>query len=55
MNKKITYTVLIFITFYGVNILSHHILPKWWDIIIGFPLSLYLIYKLILNYIKNEY
>ena len=31
--------------FYGVNNMSHKILPKWIDILIGFPLSMYLIYK----------
>jgi hypothetical protein len=37
--------VYILFCFYGINWLSSYLLPKWVDIMIGFPLSMYLIYK----------
>jgi hypothetical protein len=42
---KIFFVIYILLSFYGVNWLASYLLPKWIDILIGFPLSMYLIYK----------
>lgn len=42
---KIIFVIYTFVCFYGANWVAHFILPKWIDIMIGFPLSLFLIYK----------
>lgn len=41
----IIWVIYILLCFYGVAWLASYLLPKWVDIIIGFPLSMYLIYK----------
>lgn len=44
--KDIIVIALIYIFyFYGLNHLFHLLLPKWLDMIIGFPLSIYLMYE----------
>ena len=37
--------IYVLFCFYGINWLASYLLPKWVDILIGFPLSMYLIYK----------
>ena len=51
--KHILFTLYVFVCFYGVNWLSHHFLPKWWDILTVFPLSVYLLYRGGLFYVNR--
>lgn len=37
-------TVYLFISYYGIIWMGHKLLPKYWDILITLPLSLYLMY-----------
>ena len=47
--KLIIPSIFVYTSFVGTNHLAHLILPKYIDIIIGFPLSFYIIIKS-LNY-----
>lgn len=49
----IIFSIYILICFYGINRLAHHFLPKWIDMLVGLPLSFYLIYVGIIHYVKS--
>ena len=40
--------VYVLFCFYGINWLALYLLPKWVDVLIGFPLSMYFLYKAVL-------
>lgn len=48
--RGLVFAAISFTIFYGVNWTAHHFLPKWVDILIGFPLSIYLIFKAAMLY-----
>ena len=55
MKRKILFLdvisiLVVLFLFHGVNYIAFLILPKWVDVIIGFPLSIYLIYKWLIIY-----
>jgi len=47
---------LMYTSFVGINHIAHMLLPKWIDILIGLPLSMYIISKslIIIHYKKYE-
>lgn len=51
--KHIVFTIYVFACFYGINWIAHHFLPKWIDILVGFPLSVYAIYRGSLFYLDR--
>lgn len=53
MKRKLTLAVLMILAFYGTNKAAHHLLPRWIDIAIGFPLSMYLLYRAGLWYLSK--
>lgn len=42
--KKLLFALSVPILFYGTIHVAHKLLPKWWDIIVGFPLAMVLIF-----------
>jgi hypothetical protein len=50
---KLAYSICTAFCFYGTNLIAHAVLPKWIDIIVGLPLSIFFMYKIILYYKKT--
>ena len=50
---QVIFVVCIVLCFYGTNHLAHYLLPKWIDMLVGFPLSIYLMYRVSLYYINS--
>jgi hypothetical protein len=51
--KQVFYILLVLIIFYGAIWLCFLILPKWIDVIIGFPLAIYLMILFMIKIGKN--
>jgi hypothetical protein len=51
--KQVALIVYMVVCFYGINWIAHHFLPKWIDILVGFTLSIYAIYKGCLFYLNR--
>ena len=52
MKRKLILAALMILAFYGTNKVAHFLLPKWIDIAVGFPLSMYLLYRVGLWYVS---
>jgi hypothetical protein len=57
MNRKTILKIaalstLAILFFFSVNYVCHRILPKWIDVIVGYPLSFWLIFRGTLLYTK---
>ncbi len=49
----IIYVICMLFCFLGINWMSSYFLLKWIDVLIGFPLSMYLIYKVAISFNSN--
>lgn len=45
MKRGIVIALIYIFYFYGLNHLFHMMLPKYWDVLVGFPLSIYLMWE----------
>ncbi len=52
-----TYVIgfLMYTSFVGINHITHMLLPKWIDILIGLPLSIYIISKSLIIFHNKKY
>lgn len=51
--KHIIFSLYVFACFYGTNWVAHCFLPKWIDLLVGLPASMFLIYKGIIFYLNR--
>lgn len=45
-------SIFLFACFYGINWISHRFLPKWVDIFIGLPVSIFFMFWVAPHFIK---
>lgn len=49
----IIYVICMLFCYFGINWMCSYFLDKWIDILIGFPLSLFSIYKVAMSFNNN--
>lgn len=52
--QKLAYAILTTCAFYGIPKLAFWLLPKWIDILVGFPLMIYVVYRVALSYLEKQ-
>jgi hypothetical protein len=53
LSKAIILALLIYSIFIGINILAGFLLPKYIDILVGFTVSMFICYRLIMYFVNK--